>query len=67
MLTNNVCSKVNIIPDSVIEEYTKSMNLLFPSWDPEMLDSLRMKGHEFGMEPPFGYQAPLYFSDFVDW
>lgn len=60
-------SKVELLPHTVIDEYTKTMNLLFPSWDIKTQKFLRKKGQTFGMEGPVDYPGPLYLSDFHCW
>ncbi|KAG4444414.1 hypothetical protein IFR05_000005 [Cadophora sp. M221] len=62
-------SKIEMIPNEVIDEYIKTMNLLFPSSDPKTQKFLRkrLKKQSFGMEGPVGYPGPLYLSDFHFW
>lgn len=60
-------SKGELLPRNVIDEYTKTMNLLFPSWDIKTQKFLKKKGQTFGMEGPVGYPGPLYLSDFHFW
>ncbi|KAH6711129.1 hypothetical protein BKA61DRAFT_695072 [Leptodontidium sp. MPI-SDFR-AT-0119] len=62
-------SKVEMIPNEAIDEYIKTMNLLFPSSDPKTQKFFRkrLKKQSFGMEGPVGYPGPLYLSDFHFW
>jgi len=60
-------SKVELLPHAAIDEYTKTMNLLFPSWDIKTQKFLKKKGQTFGMEGPVDYPGPLYLSDFHFW
>jgi hypothetical protein len=60
-------SNVEPIPHTVIDEYTKIMNMLFPSWDIETQKFLNKKGQTFGMEGPVDYPGPLYLSHFHFW
>jgi hypothetical protein len=58
---------VEVIPNQVLDEYLKTMNLLFPSWDIKTHKFLKKKGQTFGMEGPVDYPGPLYLSDFHFW
>lgn len=60
-------NNIEIIPHAVIDEYTKSMNLLFPSWDLKTQRFLRKRDQTFGMEAPVDYPGSLYLSDFHFW
>lgn len=60
-------SNVELLPHIVIDEYTKTMNLLFPSWDIKTQKFLNKKGQTFGMEGPVDYPGSLYLSDFHFW
>ncbi|KAH8646070.1 hypothetical protein BGZ60DRAFT_438333 [Tricladium varicosporioides] len=60
-------SKVELIPNAVIDEYIKTMNMLFPSWDMKTQEYLKKKKQTFGMEPPVDYPGTLYLSDFCVW
>jgi hypothetical protein len=58
---------VTVIPDAVIDEYFKTINLLFPSWDLKTQKLLRKCGQTFGMEVPTIYPGPVYLSDLYFW
>jgi hypothetical protein len=60
-------SKVEMIPNSIIDEYIETVNLLFPSWDTETQKYLKKRGQAFGMEVPVSSLGPLYLSDFHFW
>jgi hypothetical protein len=60
-------SKVEIIPNEVIDEYLKTMNLLFPGRDIKTRKFLQRKRQMFCLEGPVNYPGPLYLSDFHFW
>lgn len=62
-----VNSKVEIIPHAVIDEYIKTMNLLFPSWDMKTQKFLKKRHQTFAMEAPVDYPGALFISDFHYW
>lgn len=62
-------SKVEIIPNEIIDEYLKTMNLLFPSTDERTQKFLRerLKKQSFMNESPVDHPGKLYLSDFNVW
>jgi hypothetical protein len=58
---------VTLIPDAVIDEYIKTINLLFPSWDLKTQKLLRKSGQTFGLEGPTVHPGPVYLSDLYYW
>jgi hypothetical protein len=55
---------VEIIPNTVIDEYLTTINFLFPCWDIKTQEYLKRKQQAFRLEGPVGYPGPLHLSDF---